>query len=112
MISTCKCYPTLHFSSIALPVWIMILMKTCPPFSTLPACPVIENSCSKPSVFVNFQLVLNVFPINGRLGLRLIDLVVNTGMVWQYYWEWDDNSKTIYSMLYQENVKNYDQSFP
>ena len=112
MISTCKCYPTLHFSSIDLPVWIMILMKTCPPFSTLPACPVIENSCSKPSVFVNFQLVLNVFPINGRFGLRLIDLVVNTGMVWQYYWEWDDNSRTIYSMLYQENVKNYDQSFP
>ena len=78
----------------------------------LPACPVIEDSCSKPSVFVNFQLVLNVFPINGRFGLRPIDLVVNTDMVWQYYWEWDDNSRTIYSMLYQENVKNYDQSYP
>ena len=78
----------------------------------LSACPVTEHSFSRPSVFVNFQLVLSVFPINGRFGLRLIDLVVNTGRVWQYYWEWDDNSRTIYSMLYQENVKNYNQSFP
>ena len=66
MISTCKCYLTLH-SSIILPDWIMILIKTWPPFSTKPsalrACLVVENSCSKPSGFVNFQLAINLFPI-------------------------------------------------
>ena len=55
MTGTCKWYPTLHFSIIVLPDWITILMKNWLPFpikpSALPAHPVIENSCSKPSEF-------------------------------------------------------------
>ena len=70
MISTCKCYITLHLSKHCLPDWIMILMKTWLPLkpSALPACPVIENSCSKPSGFVNFQIAPD-FPYNGRFVL-------------------------------------------
>ena len=47
----------------------------------------------------------------GDLFSFIIDLVVNTpvamflGMGWQ-------NSRTVYSMQYLENVKNYDQNFP
>ena len=74
MISTCKCYPTRDRSPR--------LDCASPPFSTkssaLPAHPVIENSCSKPSGFVNFQVSTQSFPYNGRFDL-LIDLVVSTG---------------------------------
>ena len=72
-VGTCKCYPvpTLHFSSIALPERVMILMKTWPPYltksSALSARPVKENCCSKPSGFENFQTVLNLFIIMGDL---------------------------------------------
>ena len=62
----------LHYPSLeqALPPRFMILMKTWLPLkpSTLPACPVTENSCSKPSGFVNFQIALD-FPYNGRFVL-------------------------------------------
>ena len=98
MISTCKCYPTRDRSPR--------LDCASPPFSTkssaLPAHPVIENSCSKPSGFVNVQVSTQSFSYNGRFHL-LIDLVVST--------EWFDNSRVVYSMLYLEIVKNYDQSF-
>ena len=113
MISTCKCYLTLD-SSIALPDWIMILMKTWLPFATKPsalaACPVIENICSKPSGFVNFQLALNLFPIMGEL-VFFIDLVFNTGGNITGNGMTQQNTRMVYYMLYLENVKNYDQSF-
>ena len=47
----------------------------------------------------------------GDLFSFIIDLVVNNpveillGMGWQ-------NSRTVYSVQYLENVKNYDQNFP
>ena len=54
----------LSFTSTALPD--LILMKTWPLFtlkqSSLPAHPVIENSC------VNFQLAPRLFPKDGRFG--------------------------------------------
>ena len=60
---------------------------------------VIENSCSKPSGFVNFQLALNLSPIMGDL-VSFIDLA--SGQHWQtggnIGWEWDDN-RTVYSCL-------------
>ena len=74
-----------------LPDWIVILMKTWPPLkpSALPVCPVIENSCPKPSGFVNFQLAVNLILTMGDLFSFIIDLEVNTlvaillGMGWQ-----------------------------
>ena len=60
----------LSFTSIAVPD--LILMKNWPFFSTrssaLPACPVIENSCSKPSSLCKFSVSTQTFPKNGRLG--------------------------------------------
>ena len=75
-------------------------------------CPVIENSYSKPSSgLVNFQLALNLFLIMGDLFF-ITDLVVNTLLVAILLGMGSQNSRTVYSMLYLENVKNYDQNFP
>ena len=75
-------------------------------------CPVIENSCLKPSSgFVNFQLALNLFLITEDLFF-ITDLVVNTLLVAILLGKGWQNSRAVYSMLYLENVKNYDQNFP
>ena len=99
MISTCKCYITLHLSMHRLPDWIMILMKTWPPLkpSALPACPVIENSCPKPSGFVNFQLALNLILTMGDLFSFIIDLEVNILVAILLRMGWQ-NSRIVYSI--------------
>ena len=59
---------------------------------------VIENSCTKPSGFVNFQLALNLSVIIGDL-VSFIDLA--SGQHWQtggnIGWEWDDNRTLAYN---------------
>ena len=75
-------------------------------------CPSTKQSCLFYSG-IPFSVSTQSFDYNGDLVSALyIDLVINTGMLLGY-WEWNDiNNDIIYSMLYLENVKNYDQGFP
>ena len=65
----------------------------------------IENSCSKPSGFVNFQLGLNLSPIMGDL-VSFIDLA--SGQQWQTGGnigrEWDDKTVGWFTFAYKHLI--------
>ena len=114
MISTCKCYITLHLSMHCLPDLIMILIKTWLPLkssSALPAsCPVIE--LFKALRVCKFSVSTRSFPYDVRFLLLYYTFsgqnaggnIIGNGMTKQ--------QDSLLSMLYLENVKKYDQNFP